>query len=143
MPLRQAARLVILDSRGSILLVKYADGRAGRPAYYWSTPGGGVESGETHFEAAHRELREETGLLATVGRELWSQRVRLDLPSGRVEQLERYFLVRLADVEPEVHNTSPEDIVAHRWWPMSDLRTTKDRVFPEQQVKRGRVRLLP
>jgi len=91
-----------------------------------------VESAETHIGAAQRELREETGLQATVGRELWSQRVRLDVPSGKVEQLERYFLVRLAEVEPEVHNTSPEDIVAHRWWPMSDLRTTTDRVFPER-----------
>src|SRR5439155_26095393 len=95
--------------RAAVPLGKCADGRAGRPACYWSTPGGAVESGETHVEAAHRELREETGLLATVGRELWSQRVRLDLPSGKVEQLERYFLVRLAEVEPEVHNTSPED----------------------------------
>jgi 8-oxo-dGTP pyrophosphatase MutT (NUDIX family) len=133
-PFRQAARLVVLDSQGAVLLIKYNDGRPGRPAYYWSTPGGGVESGETHLSAAQRELLEETGLRADVGRELWSRRVLLDLPSGEVEQLERYFLVRLAEVAPDVRNSSPENIVDHRWWTVGDLRTTTDLVFPDGLV---------
>ena len=134
-PLRHAARLVVLDGQGAVLLVKYNDGRPGRPAHYWSTPGGGVESGETHVAAAQRELVEETGLEAAVGRELWSCRVRLDLPSsGVVEQLERYFLVRIAEVAPDVRNSSPEDIVGHRWWTVADLKTTTDLVFPDGLV---------
>nr|WP_225316390.1 MULTISPECIES: NUDIX hydrolase [Haloferax] len=44
---------------GSVLLVRQ-DGR-------WVLPGGGVESGETKTEALVREMREETGLDATVG----------------------------------------------------------------------------
>jgi len=90
-----------------------------------------VEPGETYRSAAHRELLEETGLEAEVDRELWSRRALLDLPAGLIEQHERYFLVQLAEVAPVVRNTSTEDIVGHRWWPLAELRATADVVFPD------------
>jgi 8-oxo-dGTP pyrophosphatase MutT (NUDIX family) len=57
--LTAAAR--VRDSDGRIALVRnrWSDG--------WILPGGGVEPGEDPAEAASREVREETGLAATVG----------------------------------------------------------------------------
>ncbi|WP_135827571.1 NUDIX hydrolase [Halorussus halobius] len=59
-----AAAARVRDSEGRIALVRnrWSDG--------WTLPGGAVESGESPAEAARREVREETGLDATVGEPL-------------------------------------------------------------------------
>lgn len=61
---------VVLDEQGSVLLGRRRDGG------FWTLPGGGVEEGETPWQAVVRETREETGFdvevvrLATVD---WKQ----------------------------------------------------------------------
>lgn len=51
------AAAVILDNQGRVLLVKHRYGRLN-----WELPGGGAEAGESIWETAIREVREETGL---------------------------------------------------------------------------------
>jgi 8-oxo-dGTP diphosphatase len=58
------AGAVIRDADNRLLLVR----RKNAPALgMWSLPGGRVEPGETHAEAAAREVLEETGLTVVVG----------------------------------------------------------------------------
>ncbi|MGX7825141.1 NUDIX hydrolase [Actinokineospora sp. 24-640] len=71
---------VVHDDSGRILLIRRA-----RPpgAGQWSLPGGKVEPGESDAAALRRELREETGLVATVG--AFVGRVERLAPSGVFE----------------------------------------------------------
>jgi 8-oxo-dGTP diphosphatase len=53
----------------SILMVRHCDAER----EYWTLPGGAIESGETPQEAVVREVREETGLVASVSRFLFEE----------------------------------------------------------------------
>jgi len=55
---RQGAGCLVINVDGQILLGKRSDNGM------WATPGGHVDPGENFEEAARRELREETGLVA-------------------------------------------------------------------------------
>lgn len=127
---RYVARVVVLDARDATLLVRYEETTAGRRVSYWVPPGGALEPDEDHATAARRELREETGLSVPLGPALWLRRVRLPIGGVLLDQVERYFLVRLPEVAPPVSNTSGEDILEHRWWPHSELCATTEVVYP-------------
>lgn len=60
-PRKVEAASALLFRDGLVLLVRRGDGPA---RGLWSAPGGRVEPGETAIEAAHREVWEETGLVA-------------------------------------------------------------------------------
>jgi ADP-ribose pyrophosphatase YjhB (NUDIX family) len=55
---------VCLTAAERLLLVAHRKGTH----QYWLLPGGGVEMGETLVEATRREVREETGVEAEIGR---------------------------------------------------------------------------
>lgn len=51
-PVRRVARLIIVDARNSVLLLRYDEYRANRPGAFWATPGGALEAGERPRDAA-------------------------------------------------------------------------------------------
>lgn len=61
---RLAAYALVTDEAGRVLLTRHPDERGHRGR--WLLPGGGVEHGEHPEHAVVREIREETGLPATV-----------------------------------------------------------------------------
>jgi len=59
---RRAARVIVLDGDGRVLLARGHD--VDQPdRSWWFTIGGGIDPGESEVEAALRELREEAGLV--------------------------------------------------------------------------------
>lgn len=97
---RPAARVVLFDSRGRVLVLRGADPTG---EFYWITTGGGVEPGESLPDAAVRELAEESGLrleASALRGPLWWRRVVLEFDGRTIEAEETYFTAAVADFIP-------------------------------------------
>src|SRR4051795_79186 len=91
---RRAAKVIVVDRAGEILLFRGGDPERPEDGTWWFPPGGGVEEDESDEQAALRELREETGLtLDSVGAEVARRRVRFDFEGLSYDSDEVYFLV--------------------------------------------------
>jgi 8-oxo-dGTP pyrophosphatase MutT (NUDIX family) len=103
-------RAIVIDRGGHIFLVKhtYTPG--------WHLPGGGVEVGETIFEALARELKEEGNIELTEPPQLHG--VFFNAGVSRRDHVV-LFVVR------DFHQPSPpvpdREIAAHGFFPMDDL----------------------
>jgi 8-oxo-dGTP diphosphatase len=96
-----------------------------------------VEAGESFADTARRELFEETGILTdAIGQEVAAREFVLQLHDGEyVMAEERFFLVRVADQSLSRDHWTPIEIEVmtdHRWWSVSELRSTSEKVFPER-----------
>ncbi len=85
----------------------------------WSIPGGKQEWGETLHEAAHREVREETGLVVTRLRLIDAVDCLIDDDSGELGRHLTLVDYRADWVSGEAR--AGDDAAAVRWVPVSDL----------------------
>lgn len=111
--LTAAARVTDPDGRIALVKNRWSDG--------WLLPGGAVEPGEDPRAAARREVREETGLDATVGDPLVVfEQSYVDEASG-VEQFAAAYVVYAATADGEIPpatrlGVSDDEIEAARWF---------------------------
>lgn len=78
----------------------------------WSFPKGKLDPGESFEDAARREVWEETGVRAELGRELPS--IRYEDHKGR-SKLVRYWRARVRAYESLDGIVDPDEIDAQRW----------------------------
>lgn len=124
---RQAARTLLLDGRARTLLVGHvpAPGRL-----VWTAPGGGLRPGESHLDAAARELREEVGITPPIGPWIWRRRVTFSFRGLWIDQEERWYLVPDAAVDPDAAPLADHGATEARWWAAGDLRDPELEVAP-------------
>jgi len=137
MELRRAARLLLFDEAGRVLLFQYAD----QHGTFWATPGGGLEGLETYEEAALREAREELGLAECSLKYLWERTIELQFRGNLIRQAERFFLARRSSDEVALGENvrdahALEGILAARWWSPGEILAATERIFPEDLVLR-------
>ncbi|MCC6383310.1 MAG: NUDIX domain-containing protein [Dehalococcoidia bacterium] len=134
--LREAARVVLLDGDGRVLLFRVAvPGRDSGARPLWITPGGGRHLNESFEAAAARELWEETGIETTIAACVWTRDHTFSITGRRIRQCERYFLARAPHtVILDRHRTAAERafLAAHRWWTLAELAASTDAFVPRR-----------
>ena len=91
-PFVLSAKVIVRDREGRCLLLRRAMSSHGNPGK-WDFPGGKIDPGETFDQGLLREIREETGLVVTLGAvagaaesELRDKRVAYMLLEARFEE---------------------------------------------------------
>jgi 8-oxo-dGTP pyrophosphatase MutT (NUDIX family) len=137
---RRAARVLLLDAAGRILLQNCCD-PWDRAQSWWNTPGGGVDGEETSAQAAARELAEETGLQVAaedLGPVVHERVTEFAFGGQSYRQEEEYFLLRAEafDAAPTAHTAVELDsVLGLRWWTRDELRRTHERVYPPELLE--------
>jgi 8-oxo-dGTP pyrophosphatase MutT (NUDIX family) len=133
--LRRAGRVLPIDSRGRVLLLRGFD--PADPAHpFWFTVGGGADPGESLAEAAARELREEVGIAAdaaSLGTPVWRRVARFGFDGTCYQQEEEYFLFRVSSCEVSLDgmdDAEKQTVTGYRWCSAAEIESLAEPVAP-------------
>ena len=127
LPLRSGVGIVVLNKKNQIFLAKRID----NPKNFWQMPQGGVDDGEKFYEAAIRELEEETSIKSiSLIKEIDGLTTYL-LPDhligiiwkGKYKgQKQKWFIVRFEGNEDEINiKTKHPEFLEWKWINIDDL----------------------
>jgi len=127
LPLRTGVGIVVLNKKNQVFLAKRID----NPKNFWQMPQGGVDNGEEFYEAAIRELEEETSIkTVSLIKEIDGLTTYL-LPNhlvgiiwkGRYKgQKQKWFIVRFDGDEKEINiNTKHPEFLDWKWVNIENL----------------------
>ena len=127
LPLRTGVGIVVLNKKNQVFLAKRID----NPKNFWQMPQGGVDNGEEFYEAAIRELEEETSIrTVSLIKEIDDLTTYL-LPNNLVGiiwkgkykgQNQKWFVVRFNGEEKEINiNTKYPEFLDWKWVNIDDL----------------------
>jgi 8-oxo-dGTP pyrophosphatase MutT (NUDIX family) len=134
---RLAARVLLINAAGEVLLLHGFDPADRDRGSWWFTPGGGLDPGEDPRAGAVRELFEETGLKLAPDELAGPVHERIaEFTFGNAEyrQSEVFYVARIETWTVDTSGftaVEQECVDGHRWWSRAELAATTERVYPE------------
>jgi putative (di)nucleoside polyphosphate hydrolase len=127
LPLRSGVGVVILNEKNQVFVAKRID----NPKNFWQMPQGGIDNKENFYDAAIRELKEETSIkTVTLIKEI-DGFITYHLPNhllgiiwkGKYKgQKQKWFIVRFGGDEKEINiNTKKPEFLEWKWINVKNL----------------------
>ena len=127
LPLRKGVGIILLNKNNKVFVAKRID----NPKNFWQMPQGGIDEGENYYEAALRELEEETSVVSVEFIKEIDKKLTYLLPDhligiiwkGRFKgQIQKWFIMRFVGDETEINiNTKKPEFLDWRWINFEDL----------------------
>ena len=127
LPLRKGVGIVLLNNKNKVFVAKRID----NPKNFWQMPQGGVDGGENYYEAALRELKEETSVASVELIQEIDKKLTYILPDhligiiwkGRFKgQTQKWFVMRFIGNESEINiNTKNPEFLDWKWIDLENL----------------------
>ena len=135
---RRAARVLVIDERGRVLLLLGQDPQRLDAGAWWLTPGGGLEGTESTLDAARRELREETGFdAAKLSGPVHSHVLEFPFQGKHFRQEEKFYLVRVQNftVVRSAWTADEQNVIlGSRWWTIDEVEQNGAEQAPAEPV---------
>ena len=127
LPLRNGVGIVVLNNENRVFVAKRID----NPKNFWQMPQGGIDNGENYYEAALRELKEETSAVSVELIQEIDKKLTYILPdrligiiwNGKFKgQTQKWFVMRFIGNESEINiNTKKPEFLDWKWIDLEDL----------------------
>ena len=127
LPLRNGVGIVVLNSENKVFVAKRID----NPKNFWQMPQGGVDKNEDYYEAALRELEEETSIKSVKLVKEIENKLTYILPDhligiiwkGKFKgQIQKWFVSKFLGNEDEINiNTKHPEFLDWKWIDFKDL----------------------
>ena len=127
LPLRSGVGIVLINKNNQVFVAKRID----NPKNFWQMPQGGVDKDENYYDAALRELKEETSIVSVELIQEIERKLTYILPDeligiiwkGKFKgQTQKWFVLRFIGNESEINiKTKNPEFLDWKWIDLEDL----------------------